>query len=174
MNHLQRAWVWLRRIGHCRGFGVQSPSDYRFVRYVINEHWPYYAYDELGERRSWLHRKTGELLLRLSNWRQPSVVINQTCFADYLKTGCHKALLRAIPDTQVELACMPVNYRHWEDLFLQCNNRSVVVVDEIWRSPSTWKQLLQRPEVRVSFDLYYCGILLFDPSRSKHHYIVNF
>ena len=42
--------VWAVRIGHCRGFGVQSPWAYRMVRYVINEHWPYYAYAPLAAR----------------------------------------------------------------------------------------------------------------------------
>ena len=39
--------VWLSRINHCRGFGVQSPSAYAFIRYVVNEHYPYYAYEDL-------------------------------------------------------------------------------------------------------------------------------
>ena len=45
---LKRAWRWLRRIKYCRGFGVQSPTDYRFVRGVINEHAPYYLYEDLA------------------------------------------------------------------------------------------------------------------------------
>ena len=49
MQRLRHAFVWLKRIGHCRGFGVQSPTDYWLVRYVINEHWPYYQYASLGE-----------------------------------------------------------------------------------------------------------------------------
>ena len=36
MQRLRHAFVWLMRIGHCRGFGVQSPTDYWLVRYVIN------------------------------------------------------------------------------------------------------------------------------------------
>ena len=44
MNYkVQRYLHWLRRIKYCRGFGVQSPSAYRFIRYVINEHYPYYG-----------------------------------------------------------------------------------------------------------------------------------
>ncbi|MBQ9667652.1 MAG: hypothetical protein IJV45_02740 [Prevotella sp.] len=173
MNCLTRLRVWLCRIHHCRGFGVQSPTDYRFVRYVINEHWPYYAYEQLGEGCGWLRRKTGELMLRISNWRQPSVVIDQAGYADYMKAGCRSAIVLGYAEAVIELACVPVDCR-WEELFSWCNAGSVVVVTEIWRSPSVWKQMLQHPAVRVSFDLYYCGILLFDPSRAKHHYIVNF
>lgn len=173
MNQLQRAWVWLRRVGHCRGFGVQSPSDYRLVRYVINEHWPYYAYSQLGEGDDWLHRKIGRLLLRLSNWRQPVVIIDQMGYADYLKAGCRKAQVKADPGSEIEMACVPVDCR-WEDLLSLCNDTTLIVVGNIWQMPSSWQRICQQPEVRVSFDLYYCGILLFDQNRSKQHYIINF
>ena len=173
MNQLQRAWVWLRRVGHCRGFGVQSPSDYRLVRYVINEHWPYYAYSQLGEGDDWLHRKIGRLLLRLSNWRQPVVIIDQMGYAYYLKAGCRKAQVKADLGSEIEMACLPVDCR-WEDLLRLCNDHTLIVVGNIWQMPSSWQRICQQPEVRVSFDLYYCGILLFDQNRSKQHYIINF
>ena len=57
---MNRWLVWLSRIHHCRGFGIQSPTDYAFVRYVVNEHWPYYAYDQLTAD-SWLNKKLGRL-----------------------------------------------------------------------------------------------------------------
>lgn len=47
-QRVKRLSVWLRRAHHSRGFGVQSPSAYSFVRYVINEHYPYYSYDLLA------------------------------------------------------------------------------------------------------------------------------
>ena len=69
--YLSTWWRWLRRCGCSRGFGVQSPSAYAFIRYVINEHYPYYAYQELQERLSWFDKRghqTGRLLLRLANF----------------------------------------------------------------------------------------------------------
>ena len=33
MNLLTRLFVWLSRLHHCRGFGIQSPTDYWLVRY---------------------------------------------------------------------------------------------------------------------------------------------
>ena len=32
-------WILLKRAGMTRGFGVQSPSAYSFIRYIINEHY---------------------------------------------------------------------------------------------------------------------------------------
>ena len=65
--------VWLSRIGHCRGFSVQSPSAYAFIRYVINEHYPYYAYDDM--LKAWpdikgLRLKLCRLYFRLANFAQ--------------------------------------------------------------------------------------------------------
>ena len=90
MQRLRHAFVWLMRIGHCRGFGVQSPTDYWLVRYVINEHWPYYQYTTLGEGDEWLTRKLGLLYFRIANWLQPHV-IESDGFRQYLQAGCQKA-----------------------------------------------------------------------------------
>ena len=48
MYYLERLWIWITRLACCRGFGIQSPSAYSFVRYVVNEHYPYYAYADLA------------------------------------------------------------------------------------------------------------------------------
>ena len=74
MNQLKRCLVWLSRIHRCRGFGIQSPTDYSFVRYVINEHWPYYAYQQFNSD-DWLVEKLGHLYFRLANWRQPTQML---------------------------------------------------------------------------------------------------
>ena len=37
-----------------------------------------------------------------------------------------------------------------------------------------WKQLKNDERVRITFDLYDIGIILFDPKRYKQNYIVNF
>ena len=55
LYHLKRWSIWLRRAKYSRGFGVQSPSAYQFIRYVLTEHYPYYAYQPLHLR----HRNEG-------------------------------------------------------------------------------------------------------------------
>ena len=74
MQRFRHFFVWLKRIGHCRGFGIQSPTDYWLVRYVINEHWPYYQYETLGTDDDWLTQKIGRLYFRIANWLQPKVI----------------------------------------------------------------------------------------------------
>ena len=100
--YLSTWWRWLRRCGCSRGFGVQSPSAYAFIRYVINEHYPYYAYQELQERLSWFDKRghqTGRLLLRLANFWQPKIcMVNEHRFDEYLHAGCRKAMLEEMDE----------------------------------------------------------------------------
>ena len=93
--------VWMRRMRHSRGFGVQSPYDYRFIRYVINEHWPYYAYDELKESVTDIDTKTRKLCrlyFRLANWRQPRYIVDYRpetdAYMKYMTTESYKDYVR--------------------------------------------------------------------------------
>lgn len=102
MNRVKQLSVWLSRIRKCRGFGVQSPFAYRFIRYVINEHYPYYAYDELAASVpdiSRTERKLCRLYFRLANDTQASVWINvaesspsqtENAVCQYIRRGCGK------------------------------------------------------------------------------------
>ena len=174
MNRLQQAIVWLRRIGHCRGFGIQSPSDYRFVRYVVNEHWPYYAYAGLGKRDGWLRRKKGRFFFRLANALQPDSIADLLGYEEYLKAGCHKAaLLSQLPSLASRLLLVPAN-ADMQAVSRACDEHTVLVVDDIGRHTRIWKEILANEKVTVAFDLYYCGIAFFNPQRTPKHYIINF
>lgn len=172
MNRIRQWFVWLRRIGHSRGFGIQSPTDYRFVRYVVNEHWPYYAYESLGENDDWLKRKLGLLYFRLANERQPKTIIDRVGYQDYLQAGCVKASLTE-ELKHIELAVVPVR-TDYHSLFQLCDAQSVVVFHDIYKHPNYWHCIEHDPRATVTFDLYYCGIVFFDPKRTKHNYIINF
>ena len=172
MNQLRRLIVWLSRIHRCQGFGIQSPTDYAFVRYVVNEHWPYYAYESLKDN-NWLTQKMGRLYFRMANWRQPTIMLSD-CYQKYWQAGC-KSLRFDNHLEKVQLARVLVEDRSDCELLLtKCDERSVLVVDGIWRDWDFWHALEQDNRVGTSFDLYYCGILFFDKKRFKHHYIINF
>ena len=103
MNKLKRYFRWLCRIGYCRGFGVQSPSAYRFIRYVINEHYPYYAYSDMRSELpdvSWLERKRMELYFRIANFRQASTWLcyggDTALLKRYVSSGCKASAVRAV------------------------------------------------------------------------------
>lgn len=169
---INRWQVWLRRIHRSGGFGIQSPKDYAFVRYVVNEHWPYYAYDTFPAT-DWLTQKLGRLYFRLANWRQPTVMLADR-WQDYWQAGCRKTRFSDTID-QVELARIDADDQQgWHRLLPLCNQQSVVVVEDICHHWKQWHALKQDVSVGTTFDLYYCGIIFFDTQRYKHHYIINF
>ena len=172
MNQFKRMMVWLRRIGHCRGFGIQSPTDYRFVRSVVNERCPYYAYESLGRDDDWLKRKLGRLYFRIINDRQPAVVVDWLGVDEYLKAGCRTAQIVKSTD-RIELAFLPIQM-DYQGLFNLCDDSSVVVFQDIYRNKPLWHCIEYDPRTSVTFDLYYCGVVFFDKKRAKQNYIVNF
>jgi hypothetical protein len=172
MTKLKRWLVWLSRIHHCMGFGIQSPTDYAFVRNVVNEHWPYYAYENLTDA-DWKQQKIGRLYFRLANWCQPNVMLADS-YQRYWHAGCRKT--QFVKDLHhVELARVDMNdEKGLAALLSLCDEHSVLVVEDIWRNPAVWKSLQNDERVSISYDLYYCGILLFQKKRYKSHYIINF
>ena len=172
MNPFRGFLVWLGRIHRCRGFGIQSPTDYSFVRYVINEHWPYYAY-ELLKGDDWLTSKLGRLYFRLSNWRQPSAMVPDD-YQRYWQAGCHHTVFTPIIN-KVELARVTIEDRTaWEALIQKCNQQSVIVVEGIWRDWERWHEMVADSRTVITYDLYYCGIVFFDRTRYKRNYKINF
>lgn len=172
MNQLKRCFVWLSRIHRCRGFGIQSPTDYSFVRYVINEHWPFYAYEQLNDD-DWLKRKMGKLYFRLANWRQPSVML-QDEYQPYWQAGCRSTVFSKRLN-YVELGRVAIDDREgWADMVSKCDEHSVIIVEGLWRDWERWHKLEADENTGVTFDLYYCGIVFFDKNRFKQNYIINF
>ena len=171
-NQLKAASVWLRRIGHCRGFGIQSPSDYWLVRSVINEHWPYYQYEALGQDDDWLTRKLGRLCFRIANWRQPAV-IESSAYREYLQAGCRKAVWGE--SSELMVLSLEGDWRsRLSYIYNKVSADSVLVVTGLSKARDVWCEIVNDERAVLTFDLYYCGIVLFDKKRDKKNYIVNF
>ena len=172
MTQIKRCLVWLSRIHRCRGFGIQSPTDYSFVRYVINEHWPYYAYEQF-KSDDWLTRKLGLLYLRLANYVQPTEMLADE-YQKYWHAGCQRTKYTSYIN-RVELARIDIDDTNaYESMVEKCGQHSILVVEGIWRNLSLWHQIESDKRTSVTYDLYYCGIVLFDKTRYKQNYIINF
>ena len=200
MSKLRNIWIWLRRIRHTRGFGVQSPSAYHFIRYVVNEHWPYYQYDLLGKKDKALTRKLGKLYFRVANWFQPHVIVNigvdAPKYADYFHHGCNRAKVLTIRDVRTEellQSCVSSEtfkeaniwrfslsdeiHHFLKQILDKSNDKSLFIIEGIYRNKSNkqyWKEILSDSHTGVAFDLYYCGIVFFDKNQYKRCYKVNF
>ncbi len=195
MYKLRRLIVWMRRMRHSRGFGVQSPYDYRFVRYVVNEHWPYYAYDDLAKSVTDIDKKTRKLCrlyFRIANWRQPDRIVDYQpetkAYKCYMQAGCRKAewsvsslhLTSSTFHQNVELCRMSIkgDFRaFYEQLLQHVDAHSVLIIEDIQRdneAKAFWNCVKQDEHTGVTFDLYYCGIVFFNKKRFKQNYVVNF
>ena len=163
MNRLHCFWIWLSRLRHSRGFGIQSPTDYAFVCNVVNEHSPYYAYDGLARQFPTCNPRRLKLLrlyLRLSNFKQSDFFIDCGLAPDFVRFSLQRSLAP-----------------HLSRLLERADEHSMLVVEDIKAdagSRSRWADLLRDERVRISYDLYDCGILFFDKKRYKKDYIINF
>ena len=194
MRKLFNAFIWFRRCLHSRGFGVQSPSAYWFIRYVINEHYPYYAYSELeqsmiemcGDRRKFL-----ELYFRLSNFCQASNWLDFCCDSDacqcYVNAACSKTKfvnsacvddLDAIRQIGVaRISASGESRKYYDDIISCANIKTVLVIEDIncnSEAKRFWQQVVDDERTGVTFDLYFCGIVFFDLDKFKCNYVVNF
>lgn len=201
VQNIKRIFIWISRIGYCRGFGIHSPWAYRMVRYVINEHYPYYAYEILDKRFPKIDivtRKLCKLCLRLVTCLQPRVVVcvgdNSDVFAEYINAGCRKSMYIATSadvcsdDFKRMLDRMGgadfiriVPQGNFYDLFhVVCNsvtNGSMIMLHDIYSDSYArrlWRYIVKDLHGVVTFDLYYCGLVFFDDKRYKKNYIINF
>lgn len=201
---IKRPFIWLSRFRYRCGYGVHSPFAFSLITDVIYENTPYYAYHALQEEQRKKVRECGwsksrgkinRFLFRLVNKVQPATVIEvgQPSTASlYLQSAKPSASylfasdlsgLFLDADTPVDFLYMN-NYQNpelMEEVFHICAQRvtlkSVFVVQGICYSKkmkTLWNQLKEDERVGVTFDLYDLGLLFFDKTKIKQHYIVNF
>lgn len=199
-NRLIRGMIWLSRIGCCRGFGIQSPWAYSLVRYVINEHYPYYAYECLAKdfpAADAVRRKMGEFFLRLANHAQPEMVV-AVGFDDedmkrdeaYFRAGCNTLRWMGVRPSDVDSAlktlenasgahilhvnATAIDAEWLAEAVKRLRTGDFVVVDRLNYNKAIWQDVVGRLQDIVSFDMYYCGLVYVDPKRYKQNYKINF
>lgn len=185
-----RFFSHLLRWPRSHGFGVQSPSAYRFVKDIIREQYPYYAYESLAQKypEDKVAQAFHQFLLRLSNMLQAQHWVSnnlKTVELDYLRAGCQKAELlssHAHPDGVIlDLVDLEADedydhsfYRKYASLLAP---DGVMVIEGIHDSSHCvrfWRQVAADPKAVVTFDIYDCGVVFFNPALSKMNYNVTF
>lgn len=140
-------------------------------------------------------RKVNRLLFRLVNKTQPDTIIDvgmPSASSLYLQAGRPSAdytsardLSELFLESGVPADFLYIHhYKHpqlVEETFRVCASRvrpeSVFVIEGIHYTPAMkalWKRLQEDERVGITFDLYDVGILFFDKTKIKQHYIVNF
>lgn len=201
---LKRPFIWLSRFRHRCGYGVHSPFAFGLITDVIYEKLPYYAYRSLDgeQKRTTVKRgwdkgtvRVNRLLFRLVNRVQPQTVIefgrpslsalylqSAKPSADYLFAG---RLSELFLDADAPVDFLYLNDYSDPDLMRKvirvCADRttphSLFVLHGIRYSrkmKALWRELQCDERVGITFDLYDVGLLFFDRTKIKQHYVVNF
>ena len=189
LAHLHQYIIWLKRIHLSRGFGVQSPFAYSFIRYVISEHYPYYEYSRLLSEQpklSNIKKKLCLLYFRIANFAQADswMVLNNdsSLYERFIKAGCHKTKVigSVLNSDSAGVVCVQSLIEDKESIntvLKRATKSTILIIEGIYKDKdikAEWLRLIQSERVILSFDLYYCGILLFDKEFVKQNYIVNF
>lgn len=190
----KRSMVFVRRFTHSRGFGIQSPSAYRFDREVINDHYPYDAYADLKHafpQQDRLTLKLARLYFRIAHAtqaRQWTLCTHRNdVYRAYIEAGCHTASLvdgaevgevdKIVASDVLVMAMEDDRWRMYEAFVSSAHECSMLIIEGIYASKKTkkrWKKLVNDERTGVVFDLYDCGIIFFDHTKSKQVYIINF
>lgn len=84
---------------------------------------------------------------------------------------------------QIDLAYMDANHRYaptlhyYELLYKKLQPKGMIIIDDIHWSKEmhrAWCEIKERPEVKLSIDLFEAGILYFDSSLEKQEYVLTF
>lgn len=151
-----------------------------------------------GERKcGWKHesKKVNRLLFRLVNRTQPATIIDAgklSASSLYLQAGkvsVDYLSVTGLSELSLEQG-VPVDFLYLhsylntdfvKQVFDVCVSRatenSVFVIEGICYNPAMkklWCQMQSDDRIGITFDLYDLGILFFDKTRIKQHYIVNF
>ena len=207
-----------------KGFGVHSPWAYDLIEFVINEKWPYYAYDDLypfwQKAPDWLPQypqSRDELMFRLVNRFNPAFILEVGTGAGvttgylasvnsksnvvtidnrhssnkdvarnlkkikniaYLTGNVMETLQDVIADTpRIDFVHVAhtLDFREVvEQLLPVMSQDSVMVIQDMGKKEKKewWKQLIEDPRIGVTFQLSKLGILFFDHTKTKQHYVL--
>ncbi|MEJ7645429.1 MAG: class I SAM-dependent methyltransferase [Chryseolinea sp.] len=92
--------------------------------------------------------------------------------------------LKAVVDKidNLDIAFIDANHRYgptlsyFETLLRKTHDGSIVILDDIHYSPEmerAWKAIKVHPKVFATADLYRCGLVFFDPSLAKQHFVLQ-
>ena len=182
---LSRLITFIRRIRHCAGFGVQSPTDYAFVREVIYERWPYALYAELEAHYADTDKfllKLSQLLLRVSNYAQASQIgiigSLPPVMEAHLKAGCRKSEIAKMPIQPPSL--LPRGGETLDSTGVSKNSLPregwggavfpLLIATEL---NDQWREYISQEHI-ISYDLYYLGIAFYDEKRYTERHVINF
>jgi hypothetical protein len=186
------------RIGHqllsrnANGHGIHSPYLYGFINRVLNNPYPYYAFDQYQTNKS--ISTTNKILFRLVNEVQPRQILELNAKSNdsmsFMLSACKTAQFTSITSSaehiHTDTAWDLVVYHSaittskseldLQQILQTIPENSIFVFTN--KNGSTkqalrWKTIRQHPRVVVSIDLHIMGILFFKPDLSNNNYRIR-
>ncbi|MDE6378172.1 MAG: hypothetical protein K2K72_05450 [Duncaniella sp.] len=159
-------WARLRRAWRSRGHGVHSPFAFRFIRGVLRERTPYYAYQQVEQLRGDVHWH--KLLFRLVVEFEPLSVMSSHLSQDERR-------VITLADSRVEL---PVRGSHNSfpagAIELKAREVTVVVVRDLPANPGEWHRVRQQLDCGMTFTNGTVGIVVIRHDLPRQDFEVNF
>ena len=174
----------LTRLPQSFGFGVQSPSAYYFIKYVINEKCPYYSYDLLKDFNQGIsddYIKIYQLYFRITNFLQPALWIdfseNSSIVRKYVQAARNHIVFHVDSNMldvhSFDIARIDVaNHELFSKLVQMSTENSLIIIEKIYSTPQMttfWNQIKLDNRVSVTFDLFVCGLVFFDHRSPKNY-----
>lgn len=153
MNEVMALIERILRMPRTYGFGVQSPTAYSILRYVLNEHGflkKNFRQSSVQEKYPIYSTKLDRLLFRLRFHYPNLLVVSTSSFKDK---------------------------KSFNFLFSNITTKSVLMVLGINRddkSKLVWKSFLADKRCVLTFDLVDCGLIFFNNNTFKQNFKVNY
>lgn len=178
VNNIKRWW-------QRKGFGIESKTDYAFLHDIILEKLPYYAYSDLQHlfpNATRKEHKTAQLLLRISNYLQPSSVKihgnDPQLAAAAVSFGCKRAMVETAQTPYVRLEYAGISSKVDAGLLIEFHQNKrqedvpyAIILTHIGsHNVALWRQVLAANA--VTYDLRHLGIALMRKGRYPEHYMI--
>lgn len=192
--YLRYLRAFICRLHHLKGFGIQSPWAFKMVNDVINCHTPFSYAPKISSHFGHIDihtQRLGRLFYRLSLHIGPTVWHFSTFFNDlyshYVRLGSHSSTCLSLQDgmnVSSSLNCqvlvvspdMPLAQDLMDGFVSLCSSECILIVLDIHKTSKhrkLWYELIANPKAGVSFDLFVCGLIFFDHTKSKQNYTIN-
>lgn len=161
---------WCRGLGHARGYGIQSPFAYGFVRHVVMAKGIDVADKRTATRTAPCKRHERRVMAlnsRIVAWWKPSLIVRDDPVLDEAVAGRRVMVIVTDPCRAADtLRQIPT----W------ATEDTLAFVTDIWRDAAmhdAWQRLVADRRTGVTFDLGVAGVAFFDHRLYRRQYYVN-
>ncbi len=191
---LKNWWIWCRRMGHCKGFGVQSPFAYSFVTRVLLGKTDKTLLPQLKEAAPRGSFRLWSLYYRVATNSSSAFALCvepvdsgvSLCFSlagiPCVRCGSKSEVEEVLSrHSEIGMVYIDASVGSAKEIIGMCLSRCGT--HSVWlfsrpyataKAKELWASLCKAPQVSTTFDLYHAGVALFDSHYPRQRFVVNF